>query len=80
MSAFDPNRSFAAAQHWVNDFSGNRQSVDMKDLEVASALAIATQITPAKNEIKAPKMTASQLTPVVNSSIIWLSGLSGSRY
>jgi len=51
----------------------------MTDVEVTSAQVIVTQITPAKNEIKAPKMTASQLTPVVNSSIIWPSELSGSR-
>ena len=67
MSAYDPKRTFATSQHWVIDFSGTRQTVDMTDVEVTSAQAIATQINPAKNEIKALKMTASQLTPVVNS-------------
>ncbi len=60
-------------------FFRTRQSVDMTDVEVTSAQAIATQITSAENEIKALKMTASQLTPVVNSSLIWPSGLSESR-
>ncbi len=51
-----PIRPFATAQRWGNDFSDPRQSIGMTDVEVTSVKAIATQITPAENEIEAPSL------------------------